>query len=62
MVMKRADIYLCTELQQDFVEKLHFNYVDDLQKTVDDLLAKYGEKATVLMMPYGGSTLPVPQE
>ena len=62
MVMKRADIYLCTELQQDFVEKLHFNYVNDLQKTVDTLLGKYGEKASVLMLPYGGSTLPVPQE
>lgn len=62
MVMKRADIYLYTDLKQDFVEKLHFNYVSDLQETVNKLLEKYGKTASVLMMPYGGSTLPVPQE
>lgn len=62
MVMKRADIYLYTDLKQDFVEKLHFNYVYDLQKTLDDLLNRYGENASVLMMPYGGSTLPVPEK
>ena len=61
MVMKRADIYLYTELKQDFVEKLHFHYVENLQNTVDKLLEKYGKDAGVLLMPYGGSTLPVPQ-
>ena len=62
MVMKRAKIYLYTELQQDFVEKLHFNYVADLQKTINDLLKQYGGNASVLLMPYGGSTLPVPEK
>ena len=62
MVMKRADIYLYTDLQQEFVEKLHFRYSGDLQKTVDELLTKYGKKASVLLMPYGGSTLPVPEK
>ena len=60
MVMKRAKIYLYTDLDKEFTEKLHFNYVADLQQTIDDLLAQYGEKASVLLMPYGGSTLPVP--
>ena len=62
MVMKRADIYLYTELKRDFVESLHFRYAEDLQQTVDMLLKKYGENASVLLMPYGGSTLPVPQK
>ena len=62
MVMKRAKIYLYTELKQDFVEKLHFNYVSDLQNTIDDLLKQYGKDASVLLMPYGGSTLPVPEK
>ena len=62
MVMKRADIYLYTELKQDFVESLHFRYVEDLQNTIDSLLEKYGKDAKVLLMPYGGSTLPVPQK
>ena len=61
MVMKRAKIYLYTELKQDFVEKLHFNYVSDLQNTVNELLQQYGDDASVLLMPYGGSTLPVPE-
>lgn len=61
MVMKRADIYLYTDLEKDFVENLHFHYTQDPQKTVNSLLAKYGNDASVLLMPYGGSTLPVPQ-
>ena len=59
--MKRADIYLYTDLEKDFVENLHFYYTQDPQKTVNSLLAKYGNDASVLLMPYGGSTLPVPQ-
>lgn len=62
MVMKRADIYLCTDLQEDFVKSLHFRYVEDPQETLDALLEKYGKDASVLLMPYGGSTLPVPVE
>ena len=62
MVMKRADIYLCTDLKRDFTTRLHFHYVSDLQQTIDTLLEKYGEDAKVLIMPYGGSTLPVVEE
>ena len=34
----------------------------DYAEHIDELLKKYGSDASVLLMPYGGSTLPVPEK
>ena len=58
MVLERASIYLYSDLDPDFVRKVHLTPCADLQKTLEELLAACGTDATVLYMPYGGSTLP----
>lgn len=58
LVAEIAEIYLYSDLPEDFVRRLHFNPVTDLQATFDSLLAKYGPNATVIAMPFGGATLP----
>ena len=59
MVLERADIILITDLDQNIVEKIHLHAASDAQKTLNDLLRKYGSSASVLAMPFGGATLPV---
>ena len=58
LVAEIADIYLYSDLPEDFVRRLHFQPVSDLQGTFDALLRKYGENAGVIAMPFGGATLP----
>lgn len=58
LVAEIADIYLYSDLPEEFVRRLHFNPVSDLQATFDSLLAKYGADASVIAMPFGGATLP----
>ena len=58
LVAEIADIYLYSDLPEDFVRRLHFQPVSDLQGTFDALLRKYGENASVIAMPFGGATLP----
>ncbi|MDO4371191.1 MAG: nickel-dependent lactate racemase [Clostridia bacterium] len=58
MVLENAEIYLVSEMDADFVRSLFLKPYGDLQAAFDDAFAKQGPDATVLVMPYGGSTLP----
>lgn len=58
LVAEIAEIYFYSDLDADFVRKIHFNPVTDLQATLDELLKKYRPEATVIAMPFGGATLP----
>ena len=58
MVLENSDIYLVSELAPDFVESLFMQPCASVQEAFDKAMAKQGENATVLVMPYGGSTLP----
>ena len=62
MVLENADIYLVSELAPDFVESLFMQPCASVQEAFDKAMAKQGEDATVLVMPYGGSTLPRSRE
>lgn len=59
MVLKRASIKLVSEMDSDFVKSIFMEPYSDLQSAVDDALAQHGEGAEIIVMPYGGSTLPV---
>ena len=59
MVLKRAGIKLVSEMDSDFVKSIFMEPYSDLQSAVDDALAQHGEGAEIIVMPYGGSTLPV---
>ena len=62
MVLENADIYLVSELAPDFVESLFMQPCASVQEAFDKAMEKQGENATVLVMPYGGSTLPRSKE
>lgn len=61
MLKKRADILFVSDMDSAIVEKTFLKPVHDLQSAVDACLKKYGNDADVIVMPYGGSTLPVCQ-
>ncbi|MBQ0059801.1 MAG: nickel-dependent lactate racemase [Lachnospiraceae bacterium] len=58
MVLENADIYLVSDLEDDFVRSIFLEPKSSAQAALDDAFAKLGPDATVLAMPYGGSTLP----
>ncbi len=58
-VLERAEIYLVSNMQPDFVERLFMKPFADIQGALDAALAQRGPSATVLVMPQAGSTLPV---
>jgi nickel-dependent lactate racemase len=58
MVLEDADIYLISELPDDFVSRIFLTPMASGQEALDKAFEKFGGDATVLAMPYGGSTLP----
>lgn len=58
MVMAKAHISLVSEMEPDFVRTLFMEPYDNLQQAFDDAIERHGKEATVVVMPYGGSTLP----
>ena len=58
MVLEDADIYLVSELPEDFVKQIFLTPMKTARIALDKAFGKLGKNATVLAMPYGGSTLP----
>lgn len=59
-VLVRADIVAVTELDKAQVERLYLGYrrPDQLQELISELIVKYGEEASVLVIPQAGSIFP----
>ena len=60
MVLENARIDLVSEMDDDFVRSIFLNPQPSAQTAFDEAMARYGEHATVIAMPYGGATLPMP--
>lgn len=58
MILEKASIHLYSDLDEAFVKSIHLTPCNDLQTEFDRALAAYGSDASVIVMPYGGSTLP----
>ena len=58
MVLQRAEIYLVSDMAPEQVERSFMRPYTSAQQAFDDALAKFGAKADVITMPYGGSVLP----
>jgi nickel-dependent lactate racemase len=58
MVLEVADIYLVSDLAPDFVKRIYMTPFESVQAALCAAFSKLGDNATVLSMPYGGSTLP----
>lgn len=58
MVLQNAEIYLVSEMEPEFVRSMFFTPYQSAQTALDDAFKKLGADASVIVMPYGGSTLP----
>ncbi len=58
-ILKRARIFLISSLPDDLVRKCKFEPFDDLEQALQAAGSDLGPQARLLVMPYGGSTLPV---
>ena len=58
MTLQKADVYLVSDLADDFVRGIFLTPQPSAQAALDAAFAKLGPDATVLAMPFGGSTLP----
>jgi nickel-dependent lactate racemase len=59
MVMQNAKVFLVSDLEPDFVKKLFMVPFAGIQEAIDEALKEHGGEAKILVMPNGGSTLPV---
>ena len=58
LVENKADVYLVSDWPDEAVRGIFMTPFASAQAALEAAFAKCGEKATVLAMPYGGSTLP----
>lgn len=58
MVLENADIYLVSRMEPDLVRSIFLTPFSSVQEAVDTAFQKLGAQASVIVMPYGGSTLP----
>jgi lactate racemase len=61
MVLGKSRIFLVSDLEAAFVKRIFLEPYASLDEAVSAALASQGPAAKVLVMPYGGSTLPVLQ-
>lgn len=57
-VMERADIYLVSDLDDEFVKSIFMTPFATVQEAYEAATEKLGADASVIVMPHGGSTLP----
>jgi len=58
MTLKKAQVWLVSDLPDDFVRSIFLTPQPSVQEALNLSLAELGTNASVLAMPYGGSTLP----
>lgn len=58
MVLQNAKISLVSELEANLVRDCFLTPFTNVQTAFDQALAEAGSEASVILMPYGGSTLP----
>lgn len=59
MVMENASIFLVSTFSPEFTRKMFMAPFPDLETALQQALQEQGNQASVLVMPYGGSTLPI---
>jgi len=59
LVLERAEVYLVSEMEPDLVKSLFMTPFSSVQAAYDSAQKRLGREASVLIMPHGGSTLPL---
>jgi nickel-dependent lactate racemase len=62
LVRKKAQLFLVSDMDPETVKKTFFIPFKTLQEAYNCAAEKYGKNASVIVMPYGGSTLPCVKE
>ncbi|MCW3490009.1 nickel-dependent lactate racemase [Dethiobacter alkaliphilus] len=58
MVLAKSDVFLVSELSEEVAQKTFMTPFTNLQDAYDTALKKLGTDSKVIVMPYGGATLP----
>jgi Uncharacterized conserved protein len=59
LVEKKAEIFIVSEMSDELARSLFMKPFKEMNDALNEAFAKLGSGASVLLMPYGGSTLPV---
>lgn len=59
LILKKAKIFMVSDMDRQMVEKLFMKHFDDMNEALREAFNELGSDARVILMPYGGSTLPV---
>ncbi|MGI6722393.1 MAG: nickel-dependent lactate racemase [Anaerovoracaceae bacterium] len=59
MVMRHANIILVSDMEDDVVQSIFMEPASNLQEAYNKAIKKQGRDASVIVMPNGGSTLPI---
>lgn len=62
MVLENARIFLVSDMEPDFVRSIFMEPFSDMESALNEAMRIKGNEAKVLVMPYGGSTLPKVKE
>lgn len=62
LILKKADVFLVSEMQPEFVQDMFMHPYPSIQEALEAAFAKLGRDASVLVMPFAGSTLPIVKE
>lgn len=62
MVLKKARVMLVSDLDDDFVRSIFLEPYKDIKQAIDEAIKAAGNNAKIIVMPYGGSTLPCLEE
>ncbi len=58
MVLNKCSIYMVSDLDEQLIRKIYMKPYSELQEAFNDAVGELGEDSRVIVMPYGGSTLP----
>jgi nickel-dependent lactate racemase len=58
MVQQKTNVYLVSDMDDNFVKSMFFFPFANVQDALNTALGKEGEKLQIIVMPHGGSTLP----
>jgi nickel-dependent lactate racemase len=59
LVLQNARIFLISHMQDEFVKSIFLEPFDDMNSALTEAYRELGSDAKVILMPYGGSTLPM---
>ena len=59
MVLEKNEIYFVSKMDPGIVSSIFMKPYDTVQEAFDDAFGRLGDKAEVIIMPFGGATLPI---